>query len=160
MLSSLQPVLYIQIAPRQLDLRNAKTGAALCEVAEIAIQRQPKFKVLGVGNEARGHAGDSVEIAQPFAHPRSLVSDFTLGEQLLKVLIQRLQGRGFLVLAPVVILHPLGQPEGGFTQVEVRALQEMAHGAGATQVIVWQGRPLEDKEALSRQFPADGQVLV
>lgn len=160
MLSSLQPVLYIQIAPRQLDLRNAKTGAALCEVAEIAIQRQPKLKVLGVGNEARGHAGDSVEIAQPFAHPRSLVSDFTLGEQLLKVLIPRLLGHGFLIPAPLVILHPLGQPEGGFTQIEIRALQEMALGAGAAKVIVWQGPNLTNQQVLTRQYPAEGRVLV
>lgn len=160
MLSSLQPVLYIQIAPRHLSLRNAKTGEALSEVAEIAFQRQPKLKVLGVGNDARGHAGGSVEIAHPFAHPRSLVSDFTLGEQLLKALIPRLLGRGFLVPAPVVILHPLGQPEGGFTQIEIRALQEMALGAGATKVMVWQGPSLTDQQILTRQFPAEGQVLV
>jgi len=56
-------------------------------------------------------------------------------------------------------MHPMGDPAGGFTQVEIRALHEMALGAGASQVKVWQGRPLTDQELMSRQFPSDGRVL-
>ena len=64
-----------------------------------------------------------------------------------------------LAVSPRVVMHPLGDPAGGFTQVEIRAFHEMALGAGASDVRVWQGRALTDQELLSRTFPADGQVL-
>ena len=57
-------------------------------------------------------------------------------------------------LAPVVVIHPLGKPAGGFTQVENRAFREMAIGAGASEVTVWNGRNLTDQEVLSKRFPS------
>ena len=62
-------------------------------------------------------------------------------------------------VSPRVVLHPLGDPEGGFTRIEVRALHEMALGAGAAEVRLWQGRALSDEELLSGTFPADGNLL-
>jgi rod shape-determining protein MreB len=56
-------------------------------------------------------------------------------------------------------MHLLGNPAGGFTQVEIRAFHEMAIGAGAGEVKVWQGRALTDQELLSGTFPADGKLL-
>ncbi len=70
-----------------------------------------------------------------------------------------MQGRSLLAIAPRIVLHPQGSPAGGFTQIEVRALHEMALGAGASRVVVWQGRALTDQELLAREFPANGQVL-
>ena len=85
------------------------------------------------------------------AQVRELERD--LGCQLL-----RPAGRG-LALAPRVLMHPVGEPVGGLTQVEIRALQEMARGAGAHGVTVWQGPLLTDEQVLARQYPAAGQVL-
>lgn len=65
----------------------------------------------------------------------------------------------FLVPAPRAIMHPMGDPAGGFTQVEARAFHEMAIGAGASQVKVWQGRALSDQEVLTGTFPSSGKVL-
>jgi len=58
-------------------------------------------------------------------------------------------------------MHPLGEPAGGFTQVEARAFHEMALGAGAAKAMVWRGRNLSDQELLSGQFPSGsaGEVL-
>lgn len=160
MLTALKPIMYVQVSPQRLSVRNAKTGEAIEEAPEVAIAHEPKTKIVGVGSEARTHkAAASVEIVNPFGHPRSLVSDFTVGEQLLKAFLRRMQGRSFLAIAPKVVLHPLGNPAGGFTQVEIRAFHEMALGAGASQVVVWQGRSLTDQELLSGQFPSEGQVL-
>ena len=50
-------------------------------------------------------------------------------------------------------MHPLEKTEGGLTQIEVRALQELAAGAGAIEAHVWQGRELMDYELESRKFP-------
>lgn len=160
MFSSFIPLIYVQISPERLVLRNAKTGEVVSEVPEIAISRKPKSSVLGCGVEARLHASaPSVEIINPFAHPRSIVSDFLAGEQLLKDFLRRLQGSSIFAVSPKVVMHPLGDPEGGLTQIEVRALCEMALGAGASGVVVWQGRKLTDQELLSGSFPAGGQVL-
>jgi len=160
MLASLMPTVYVQVSPERLTVRNARTGEAISEVPEVAISDGPKPRIVGVGTEARLHkSAPSVKIINPFAHPRSLVSDFTVAEQLLKAFLRRLQGRSIFALSPKVVMHPLGDPAGGYTQVEIRAFQEMAMGAGASRVVVWQGRGLSDQELLSGQFPSGGQVL-
>lgn len=160
MLTSLIPIVYVQVSPERLTARNAKTGETISEVPEIAIEQYPKPGIVGVGNDARSHkSAQSVKIINPFAHPRSLVSDFTAGEQLLKAFLRRLQGNSIFAVSPKVVMHPQGEPDGGFTQIEIRALHEMAMGAGASRVVVWQGRGLSDQELLSGQFPSGGQVL-
>jgi rod shape-determining protein MreB len=160
MLTMLKPTIYVQLSPERLTVRNARTGEAISEIPEIAISQDQKKKIVGVGAEASFHKSSPlVEVVNPFAHPRSLVSDFTVGEQLLKAFLRRINGRSFLRLAPTVVLHPQGKPAGGFTQIEIRALHEMALGAGASQVIIWEGQNLSDQEVLSGQFPSDGRVL-
>ena len=69
-----------------------------------------------------------------------------------------LRGR-WLAMAPHLVLHPLGDPAGGLTQVELRALHELGRGAGAARVTVWQGPPLTDDEVRSGRYPASGKVL-
>ena len=98
-------------------------------------------------------------IVNPFGHPRSIVSDFTVGEQLLKLVFRQILGKSWLAGAPNVVMHPLEEPAGGLTQVEYRALYEMALGAGAGWATVWQGRSLTDQEVLSRSFGSDGPQL-
>lgn len=157
MLSTLQPVVYIQVSPDRLTLTNLKTGQCIAEIPELAISAPPKPKILAVGPHARAAAASrSAEMVNPFAHPRSLVSDFTVGEQLLRHQLRRVLGHSLLSLAPYVVIHPLGSPLGGFTQVERRAFREMALGAGASHVHVWTGRSLTEQELLSRKPPQSG----
>ena len=80
-----------------------------------------------------------------------------MAEQLLKHQLKRLTGASFMSPSPCVVMHPLGSPDGGFTQVERRAFREMALGAGASEVYVWTGRLLSDKEVLSRQPPVGAE---
>jgi rod shape-determining protein MreB len=157
MFPSLSPVIYCQLSPQRITIRNVKSGESLSDIPEMAISTStsPK-KILAVGAEARqAAANQSAEVINPFAHPRSMVSDFTSGEQLLKYYFCRYGGGSFFRLAPRVVMHPLGTPAGGFTQIENRAFHEMALGAGASEVTVWNGRNLTDQELLSRQFPMD-----
>ncbi|MFZ3127859.1 MAG: rod shape-determining protein [Rhodoferax sp.] len=153
MLSALSPLLYVKVAPDRLTVRNVKTGAEISEVPEIAIGKAGKKAViLAAGAAARAAAStQSAELVNPFNHPRTLLGDFTVGEQLLKAFIRRLNGQSWLALAPRVVMHPLGSPAGGFTQVERRAFHEMAFGAGASQVVVWVGRELSDQEVQSTE---------
>lgn len=153
------PTVYVQLSAERLTLRNPKTGMTVSEVPEIAIASGAKSKVLGIGAEARSLQSLSVKVVNPFAHPRTLMADFTAGEQLLKAFLRRLQGGSVFAVSPRVVLHLLGDPAGGFTQVEIRAFREMALGAGAAEVVVWLGCNLTDQALLAREFPAGGQVL-
>jgi rod shape-determining protein MreB len=160
MLNMFKSIRYVQLSPQRLTIRNPQTGVSISEVPEMAIAYEPKEMIVGVGAEARAHAADAaVKVINPFAHPRTLVSDFTAAEQLLKAFVRRMQGRSFLALAPTIVMHPLGEPEGGYTQIELRALREMAMGAGAAKVVMWVGPVLTDEEVLSGKFPDGGAVL-
>jgi rod shape-determining protein MreB len=151
MLSALFPILYVKVAPDRLTVRNVRTGAEISEVPEIAMAKAGKKTViLASGVEARNAAfTQSTELINPFNHPRTLLGDFILGQQLLKSFVHRLNVNSWLVLATRVVMHPLGSPTGGFTQVERRAFREMAFGAGASHVVLWLGRELSDQEVQS-----------
>lgn len=131
-----RPRLHVQISPELLTVRNLKSGQVVSEVPEAAIGGTPK-KILAAGAQARlATAQAGVEVVNPFAHPRSLVSDFTTGYALLRIFVRRVLGRQWLQVSPLIFMQPLGDPAGGFTQIERRALREMALGAGASQVIL------------------------
>jgi len=153
MFSASKATLYVQLSPNRLVVRNVKTGTTFSESPDVAIEQKPKPKIIGFGADARlNFSGPNVAIINPFGHPRSIVSDLTVAERFLKLVFRRVLGRSLLVGAPTVFMHPLGDPVGGLTQVEYRALHEMAWRAGARWAAVWQGRPLTDQEILSRSF--------
>lgn len=145
-----KPIIYVQISPERLTLRNVRTGEFISEVPEVAIAYDNKVRIVGVGSEANLHRSNpSVKIVNPFAHPRTLLSDFTVAEQLLKIFLRRMHGTSIFSILPKVVIHPLGEPEGGFTQIERRAFRELGFGAGASQVELREGRTLTDQEILS-----------
>jgi len=129
--------LYIQLSPQKLTVRDPVKRTGISEIPEIAIRRVPgkPAAVVAVGDAARGAVGGPyVEVQNPFAHPRSLISDFTVAEMVLKAFVERVRGKSiFPIFRPslVIVMHPLGEPEGGFTQIELRAMRELAISAGA-----------------------------
>jgi rod shape-determining protein MreB len=160
MFDFLKPPLYIRLSPYRLTVRNVKTGEFISELPEIAISRGPKPKVLGAGDEAALYkSSKSAQVLNPFSHPRTMMSDFTAGEQVLKAFVKKLPKRNALSPSPRVVLHLQADPAGGFTQVEIRAFREMVLGTGASEVTIWQGQDLTDEQVLSRQYPSTGQVL-
>lgn len=153
-----RPLIYVQISPERLTVRNVKTGASISEIPEIAIRGKrddPKARIVAIGALARvaAKADAGVSVFNPFAHPRSPMSDLVLAEQLLKGLLYPLQ-KGFLRLAPKIVVHPLGQPEGGLTLEEQRAFRKLAVGAGASKAVLWQGHELSDDELRQGRFDA------
>lgn len=160
-LRSLTPILYIRLSPNNLYVRNVTSGKVISEVPEVAISTEKKSKILGLGANARVLATTTakVRVINPFAHPRTLISDFTIADILLKGFVQQALPSSLFRFAPKVVLHPEGIPEGGFTQIEIRAFQELANMAGAVKVVVWQGSNLSDEQLLSWQFPSSGKQL-
>lgn len=162
MFDFLRPVIYIRLSPERLIARNVKTGEELAEPPEIALSGGPgarNIRAIG-GMVAACRAVETVDIVNPFAHPRTLIGDFTLGTQVLKYFIKKLPAASVLTLSPRVLLHPLGHIDGGFTELEVRALREMAIGAGAgSDTQIWTGAALSDAEVLEQRFPSTGKLL-
>jgi rod shape-determining protein MreB len=160
MLSSFfKSYLYVQLSPDRLLVRDPRTGKQFSEIPEVGIAHHPKARIVGVGVAARSAvAGQNGEVVNPFAHPRSLVSDFTVAEQLLKTVVRQVLGGTLFQTAPRIVMHPLGDPAGGYTQIERRAIREMALGAGASKVVVWVGKPLSDEEILNEKYPPEGEA--
>jgi rod shape-determining protein MreB and related proteins len=161
MLGLLRSTVYVKLHPDQLAARHVESGRTLLEPPLVAIAKDGRQKVLGVGSAATAaSAVQPAQVVNPFKHPRTLISDFTVAEALLKGVLRKLFAGSLFTPAPLVILHPRIEPEGGFTQIEIRALREMAMGAGASRVIIWTGRDLTDEEARHQAFPASaGKVL-
>ena len=155
MFDAARPMLYITLTPECLTIRNLRSGLVIAEVPELAVSRSPTPEIIGVGSKARQAAAaqpaQAAQLINPFDHPRSLVADFTVAEQVLRLLVRQATGHSFFTMAPIIFIHPLGEPEGGFTQLEYRAFREMALGAGASRVYLLEGRLLTDSEILQVQ---------
>ena len=83
---------------------------------------------------------------EPFSHERTLLANFTNADRLMKKGLAQLR----TFLTPVVVVHPLERLEGGLTEIEERAYQELAVGAGAARAIVWTGHELSDAEVAGK----------
>ena len=110
-------VLYVQIFTNRYKIRNISSGKDL-----------------------------DLPSAIPFSHPRTVVGEFVVADELLRRGIKSM--RGFL--PPRVLVHPMEKVEGGLTQVEERVFLELAYGAGASRAAVWTGQPLGDKEVIGK----------
>jgi rod shape-determining protein MreB len=160
LLRYLQPIVYVTLQPDSLSVRDVASGRSVSEPPLAAISRESKRRVLDVGEAARlVVVSQDAQLVNPFKHPRSLVSDFTVAEQILKGFMKKLFAGRLFVGSPIVVFHPRVDPEGGFTQIEIRALRELAIGAGAAKAFVWHGRDLADQELLSLEFGAGGELL-
>lgn len=160
MLGFFKQHIYVQLSRDRMTVRDAKTNEIVSEAPELAISGGEKPHVLAVGSLARRHALEpGVRIVNPFSHPRSLLSDFTSAEKILQEFMRRVLGTNLVKPSPVVVMHPLGEYEGGLTQIEIRALRELALGAGASSVVVWQGSPLTNEQVSTGNFPQSGNVL-
>jgi len=100
-----------------------------------------------VRNTADGRTLDRMA-ASTFSHPRTLIGNFTTAETLLKAMVSEVKGN--FVLRTDILVHPLERIERGLTQIEERALQELAMGSGASKALVWVGSVLTDAEVLEK----------
>jgi actin-like ATPase involved in cell morphogenesis len=90
-----------------------------------------------------------VSAQKPFTTTRLLVGQFQEAETLLRKAIQEIGSGGLFQVSPVVVIHPIEMVEGGLSEVEERALRELALSSGARSVFVHVGAPLTDSEVVS-----------
>lgn len=85
---------------------------------------------------------------EPFTTKRLLIGEFSIAENHLKRAIKKVYEGKWFSASPVVIIHPMEMIEGGLSQIEERAMVELAAGAGARKVMVWVGHELSDMEVV------------
>ena len=146
----LQPLLCLQIAPTQVIVRNLRNNTTLTEPAELALDRQGnKPRLLGFGGQARAAAAAEAgaQLLRPFAHPRSLVSDFLSAELLLRAMVRQSLGKGLLA-AGIDPVCPGAQHRDRAGCA--------AQGAAMRRSVDPSCQPAHDGEALPRQGVGEG----
>ncbi len=80
-----------------------------------------------------------------FSHPRMLLGDFELAEQILKQQIN--QQHIFSSIGSYrVIVHPKEMLDGGLSAIEQRAFKELFLSLGFRDAVIWQHQDLCDEE--------------
>jgi rod shape-determining protein MreB and related proteins len=150
--------IYVRIHRDWLLVRDVKKGIEVKEPALLALSVAPR-KILATGSDALAlRSRADVLVVNPFDHPRTPFSDFTVAEQLLHAFLDRIGARKFPGIDAMVIAL-VEAPEGGLTQVEIRVMQELAAGAGARRGVVWSGPQLSDEQVAKLRFPTTGEIL-
>jgi rod shape-determining protein MreB len=159
-LATLRPTVYAQLSRDRLSVRDVRSGRAVAGPPIGAVLPGPLRRVVAVGQEARTAMADRpLHLVNPFDHPRTLVADVVLARQVLAGFLAKLYPLRYVPRRPVLVLHPRIDPAGGFTPVEIRALHEIARGAGASRVLLWQGRELLERELRALQLGSGGKLL-
>ncbi|WP_221047260.1 hypothetical protein [Methylogaea oryzae] len=92
----------------------------------------------------------TVEAADPFTSPRMLVGNYTRAEKCLRQGMAQLDAVRWWAPMPAMIVHPLELLEGGLSEIEDRALFELAMSVGAKKVRLWVGNELSDLDVLDK----------
>ncbi|MGH8523747.1 MAG: rod shape-determining protein, partial [Gammaproteobacteria bacterium] len=128
---------YIRIEADRIRVDSPGVERGFDDAAIVAIQTEASGKkvIAAVGREAEAMSrSPGINLVRPFAHPRIVVGDFTVAEKLVQHAVRtfvRAQPLFFIRPMVRVVLHPKRALEGGLTQVEHRALRELAEQAGA-----------------------------
>ncbi|WP_299488585.1 rod shape-determining protein [Acaryochloris sp. IP29b_bin.137] len=131
--------LLIELTKSEVSITSFSNGATVKDKPLIAVSGEKnKLTVEGVGAECQNMSKSGLQFINPFDHSRSFVANFTYAEKILRHLIRKLLSNP-LITSPRVIMHQLEKNEGGLTEIEERVLRELALGAGAREVIVFQG---------------------
>jgi len=136
--------LYVQVWEHCVKVTDVASQETYEIEPLVAIETRPNGNkiVSDIGSQTRQHKSSNIQIVNPFSHPRTLLSDFHIGEKLLQHLFQQLLKGSAISASPRVVIQPMEKTEGGLTMIEERAFKELALGAGACEVYVQQGPAL------------------
>ncbi|MFE8073461.1 hypothetical protein QQM79_20585 [Marinobacteraceae bacterium S3BR75-40.1] len=106
-----------------------------------------RFEIMKVSGEP---AVEIVSSPEPFSTSRLLIGEFVRAEHELQQGIQKLLPKKLIKRRPKVLMHPIEMTEGGLSEVEVKVLREVAFGAGAYKVELWEGEELSPQQAAEK----------
>ena len=140
MLKMFRNTIYIRLRAEKISILHLESGKEVNLIPQVAIESlaNGRKKILAVGNDAQDakSSKSNVEIVNGFKHPRTLIADFTVAEETLKYCLRLITPKGLFVASPVIIFQPLEMAEGGYTQVEMRAFEELCKQTGARTVLI------------------------
>lgn len=157
LLNKFGATIYAQIWENRIKLTDSITGNTFDEKPLVAFERNNKGEkiIVAVGDSALMSFGENVEVINPFSHPRVLFSNFIVGEKLFQYALKKIFSKKLLVLAPVMVIHPMEKTEGGLTMIEIRAFRELAFRSGAKDSVIYEGQELPiqgmDFESIKKQ---------
>ncbi len=102
-----------------------------------------RFEIQKVSEQA---ASEVVSPPEPFSTSRLLVGQFSLAEYYLREGIEKVLPRKMIKRSPAILIHPVEMTEGGLSEVETRVFRELAFGAGASRVVIWEGESLTPEQ--------------
>ncbi len=95
------------------------------------------------------------DLIYPFDNENYFIHDFDAAEELLIHLLTKTNVSNFLTPSPSIIMHPMERTPNNFSQVEYRALLELALGAGAREAFVYLGDELNKENINFKQLQED-----
>ena len=132
----LDTCLYVETSATRLYVKNLTTGAIFDEQPLMAMSASNDIIV--IGNQSIKLSTDTtVRLINPFDHPRLPIANFAQAEKVLHYAILQVMNRTILMPSPKIILRPLHNLAGGLADLEIRALRELCHGAGALDSIIY-----------------------
>ena len=146
--------IYIEFSDELISVKHVETGNLIEDKPLLALKKSQKGKkiVYAVGSEVEQLQNDStISIHNGFSHPRVCINDFEIAQATLMYFIRKVLNKKIMV-RPIIIMHPQKDFQGGLSQIEERAIKELAEAAGARQCHVWVGRQLKDVEMISLNF--------
>ena len=142
-------ILYTKVWCRISVIRHKKVPVLKVFVQTIYVQiAKNALNLLHVESNKQSH----ISAAEPFSTERLAVAHFQIAEKLLNKELQKIFPKSFFSASPIVVMHQLYQAEGGLCEVEVRILKELALGAGARHVYLWEGEPLSREQLLRKVY--------
>ncbi len=144
-INKFRTTLYVQIWEKRIKVSDIESKKIFDEQPLVAIESDKKGKktIAAIGNNASSLAlKDNTVVINPFSHPRDLFSNLEVAEKLLQHIIRTLNEKKYFVPSPVLVIHPMEKTEGGLTMIEKRVFRELAFGAGARNVVLYQGKEL------------------
>ncbi|MFC1589385.1 rod shape-determining protein [Pseudomonadota bacterium] len=150
---------YIRIKKNRLSVRNISTGELYEDVPFVAIMNEDNGKyVLSYGTKAKNEpqqSGNRIDIINPFDHPRTIIANFDIARYAFRFFLKHILHNKLLRPRLIMIIHVTEELEGGLTQLEIRAIQELAISEGGQAVHIWNGRELMDNEIKENKYPGD-----
>ena len=160
LINKLGSTIYVQVWENRIKVTDILTKKIYDEAPLVAIEKNPKGQkiISAVGNEVKSIIPSSdIEIVNPFSHPRALLNDFFVAENLLQHSFHLLLGNKFISPAPQVVIQPMEKIEGGLTMIGRKAFTELALGAGAREVALHQGIELSASNFDFKKIQADSE---
>ena len=148
--------LYIQFSDKRIKVSSPQIDQPYETTPFVAVESANNKKIISaIGRDAEALQGKSnIVVVNPFAHPRIVIGDFTIGEKLLQYSLRSMLKSRWFVPVIIGIIHPERKLEGGLTQIEHRALRELCLSAGCRQSAVHDGPPLSLEDVAKYEIRA------